>query len=203
NGGSFLDTREGSRGLDVLYNTSSKTEHFKSVIGTNLNYQITPDLQAMTRVGIDFRNSVDEDYINPDSYIGSRENSSTRGGQGAVGEGLRRNFNIVSTSGLNFTKVIKELHDFDISAFFEYNHNKYRSFNYTGFGLDDRLGGTPANISVNETFLPSIGGGRTSSSLASIISAGRYTYDKKYTLTASYRYDGSSKVAKKNRWHVS
>src|SRR5699024_4340693 len=76
NGGSFLDTREGSRGLDVLYNTSSKTEHFKSVIGTNLNYQITPDLQAMTRVGIDFRNSVDEDYINPDSYIGSRENSS-------------------------------------------------------------------------------------------------------------------------------
>ncbi len=198
---SFMDTREGSRGLDVLQNVTSKTNQLKAIVGMDLNYEIFPFLSVMTRVGVDYRNSTDQDYTNPDSYIGSRNQSSTRGGQGAFGEGVRRNFALVSTSGITFNKKFNDLHDVEVSAFYEHNYNHYRAFNYTGYGVDDRLPETPVGITVNSTFLPDIGGRRTSSALMSAIGTGKYTYDERYTVTASYRYDGSSKVARKNRWH--
>lgn len=196
----FLDSREGSRGIDAINNVRNQTNQLKTIMGLDLNYQILPSLSAMTRVGIDYRNSINQEFVNPDSYIG-RDKSYNKGGQGTFGEGLSRNFNLVSTSGVTYKNVFNEVHDVEVSGFFEYNYNHYRSFNYTGYGIDDRLPETPAGITVNSTFLPDIGGRRTFSVLASIIGTGKYVYNDKYTLTTSYRYDGSSKVSKRNRWH--
>ncbi|MGN6530534.1 MAG: SusC/RagA family TonB-linked outer membrane protein, partial [Ginsengibacter sp.] len=192
----FLDTREGSRGIDALYGTTSKTEQFKTIIGLDLAYEILPGLKATTRAGIDLRNSTDQTFFNPGSYIGSKQ----PGQQGSFGEGLRRNSNFVSTSGLTYKKTIDK-NDFEVSGFFEYLYDYYRSFNYTGYGIDDRLPETPAGITVSGAFLPALGGGRTSSNLASYMGVGRYTYNDKYTLTASYRYDGASSVPAVHRWH--
>ncbi|MCH5689256.1 hypothetical protein LWM68_36445 [Niabella sp. W65] len=61
----FYDTREGSRGIDVLYGTSDKTEQFKTILGVNLAYEIIKGLKISTRNGIDYRNSVDQVFINP------------------------------------------------------------------------------------------------------------------------------------------
>lgn len=199
---SILDLREGSQGLERLLNSSDKTDQLKSVIGIFLKYDILPNLSASTRVGTDYRNSTDQIYINPDSYYGSRNNSNTVGGRGKFGEGTRRNFSIISTTGLTYSKTVSDLHDFEVSAFYEYVYDNYRSFSYTGYGIDERLPETPAGVTRNSsTFLPGLGGGRTHSALVSYIAAGRYTYANKYTATASYRYDGSTKVAPKNRWH--
>lgn len=192
----FLDTREGSRGLDVLFGTSSKTEQFKTVLGINLAYEIVPGLKVSTRAGVDLRSSTDQNFVNPDSYYGSK----VFGQQGSFGEGQRRNFNIVSTSGITYGKKINK-HDFEVSGFFEYLHNHYRSFGYTGYGIDNRLPETPAGMTVTTTFLPSLSGGRTFSTLMSYMGVGKYTFNDKYTLTASYRYDGASSVAPVNRWH--
>ncbi|MEO6681356.1 MAG: SusC/RagA family TonB-linked outer membrane protein, partial [Ginsengibacter sp.] len=192
----FLDTREGSRGIDVLYGTSDKTDQFKTILGMNLAYEIIRGLKVTTRAGIDLRNSTDQIYFNPASYIGSRQ----PGKQGAFGEGLRRNFNVISTSGITYRKRFNE-HDFEASGFFEYLYKQYRSFNYRGYGIDDRLPETPAGITVSGAFLPSLGGGRTSSALLSYMGVGRYTFNNKYTVTASYRYDGASSVAPSNTWN--
>jgi TonB-linked SusC/RagA family outer membrane protein len=194
----FYDTREGSRGIDVLYGTSDKTEQFKTVLGIDLAYEIIKGLKISTRNGIDFRNSVDQVFINPLSYIGSRQ----AGGKGAFGEGFRRFFNLVSTSGLTYKKRAG-IHDFEVSGFVEYIYNNTRSFSYRGYGVDDRLPETPAGITVSSDFLPSIGGGRQNTALMSYMGIGRYTLSNKYTLTASYRYDGASLswVPLKNRWH--
>lgn len=192
----FLDTREGSRGIDALYGTSERTEQIKSIIGLNAAYEVLPGLEISTRAGIDFRNSTDETFFDPASYIGSRR----PGRQGAFGEGQRRNFNLVSTSGITYKNAIDN-HDFEISAFYEYLYNHYRAFNYTGYGIDDRLPRTPAGVTVSTNFLPALGGGRTESALASYMGVGRYTYNNKYTLTASYRYDGASSIPSVNRWH--
>ena len=194
----FFDTREGSRGIDVLYGTSDKTEHFKTILGINMAYEIIDGLKISTRAGIDFRNSVDQIFINPLSYIGKNQS----GQKGAFEEGYRRNFSLVSTSGVTYTKNI-DLHEFEVSAFFEYIQNNYRAFSYRGYGLDDRLPETPTGITVSTEYLPSLGGGRDASALMSYMGIGRYTYNNKYTATASYRYDGASlaSVPVKNRWH--
>jgi len=197
----FLDTREGARGIDVMENSRAKENQFKTIIGVDLRYKISPDLEAMTRVGVDYRTITSQNYINPDSYIGSINTAATLGGSGAFGEGYSQYFNIISTSGLTYSKTFGDKHDIEISGFAEFNRENYRSFNYTGFGVDGRLPETPAGITVNTEFLPNIGGGRTSSSLQSYMAVARYTFDRKYTITGSYRRDGSTKVIKYNRWH--
>lgn len=197
----ILDQREGTLALERVLNSSNKTDQFKSVISSAFAYQILPYLKATTRLGIDYRNSSDENYINPDSYYGSRSNSTTLGGRGRLDEASRRNLGIVSTSGLTFTKIFNDKHDVEFSGFYEYIYNDYKSFGYSGFGIDSRLPETPAGITVNATFLPSLSGGKTRNAMASFMGIGRYTYDGKYTLTGSYRYDGSTTVVEKNRWH--
>lgn len=192
------DTREGSRGIDVLYGTSDKTQQFKTTLGIDLAYEIIKGLKITSRAGIDFRNSVDEAYINPSSYIGSRQT----GQAGYFGEGFRRNFSLVSTSGLTYKKRI-DIHDFEVSGFFEYLQNNYRAFSYRGYRLDDRLYDDPSGITGGSAFPAALSGGRSASAMTSLMGVGRYTLNNKYTVTASYRYDGASlsAVPEKNRWH--
>ncbi|MGF1922801.1 MAG: SusC/RagA family TonB-linked outer membrane protein [Bacteroidia bacterium] len=198
----IYDQREGSQGLERLLNSSSKVDQLKSIIGTSFAYQILPELKVTTRAGIDYRNSTDMVFINPDSYYGSRSVSNTLGGKGRFEEGTRRNFNAIWTSGLTYAKTFATKHDFEVSAFYEYVYNNGNTFGFTAFGIDGRLHETPAGVTNGSaTFLPSVSGGKSKSALASIMGVARYTFDEKYTLTASYRYDGSTKVAPQNKWH--
>jgi len=194
----FYDTREGSRGIDVLYGTSDKTEQFKTILGVNMAYEILEGLKITTRAGIDFRNSVDQVFINPLSYIGKNQS----GKKGSFEEGYRRNFNLISTSGITYNKTIDK-HELELSGFFEYLQSNYKAFSYRGYGLDDRLPENPNAITVSTDYLPSLDGSRSASAMLSYMGIGRYTYDNKYTATASYRYDGASlsSVPAKNRWH--
>ncbi|SET59048.1 SusC/RagA family TonB-linked outer membrane protein [Hymenobacter actinosclerus] len=200
-GYSYLDQREGTIGLDRLQNSSNKTQQAKTTLGGTLSYTIVPGLVASTRAGLDFRNSLDQVYINPDSYYGTRSNSNTLGGRGRFEEGVRQNYSLVSTTGLNFNRMFSEVHDVEVGAYFESLFDNYRGFGYAGFGLDGRLPETPAAITASTTYLPRLSGARTQSALHSFIGTGRYTYNGRYTLTGSYRVDGSSKVPSKNRWH--
>ena len=200
-GYTYLDQREGTIGLDRLNNSSNKTQQLKTTLGGTLSYVIVPGLTASTRAGLDFRNSIDQVWINPDSYYGSRSNANTLGGRGRFEEDVRQNYSFVSTSGLTFTRLFKEKHEVEVAGYFESLFDNYRGFGYAGFGLDGRLPETPAAITVSTTYLPSVSGSRTQSALHSFIGTGRYTYNGRYTLTGSYRVDGSSKVPAANRWH--
>ncbi|GAA3970670.1 TonB-dependent receptor [Pedobacter ginsengiterrae] len=198
----ILDQREGSQALERLLNSSDKTDQLKSIISTAFAYQILPELKLTTRAGIDYRQSTDQQFVNPDSYYGSRSVANTLGGKGRLTDASRRNFNIISTTGLTYAKKFNGLHDFEASAFYEYVYNNYNSFGFSAYGIDGRLPETPAGATNGSaTFLPSITGGKTKNALASIMGVARYTYDNKYTLTGSYRYDGSTRVATENKWH--
>lgn len=204
NKGSYfiLDQREGTQGLERLLNSSDKTDQLKSIIGTSFAYQILPELKITTRAGIDYRMSTDQVFINPDSYYGSRSVANTLGGKGRLTDASRRNFNVISTTGLTYAKTFDTKHDFEVSAFYEYVYNNYNSFGFSAYGIDGRLPETPAGVTNgSSTFLPSVTGSKSKSALASIMGVARYTFDNKYTLTGSYRYDGSTKVAPQNKWH--
>lgn len=196
----ILDQREGTVSLERLLNSTNKTDQFKSIVGMSFAYQILPELKATTRLGIDYRNSSDEAYINPDSYYGSRSNSNTLGGKGRLDEASRRNFNIVTTTGLTYAKTFNDRHDVEVSGFYEYLYNNYKSFGYTGFGIDGRLPETPAGINVSSVYLPSLRGSKDRNAMVSFMGVARYTFDDKYTFTGSYRYDGSTTVVPKNHW---
>lgn len=200
NNGRFgaFDTREGSNAYERLLNTSNKSNQLKGIVSSSLAFEILDGLVAKTRAGIDFRQSLDEASINPDSYSGTRV---TTGRKGSFTEVSRRNFSFISTSGLTYNKTISDNHDVEVSALYEYSSNRFKSFGYTGYGIEGRLQNTPVGITVGTTTVPAISGSRTSSALASYIGLARYTFKNKYTLNASYRRDGSSVVPETNRWH--
>ncbi|MEC5146804.1 SusC/RagA family TonB-linked outer membrane protein [Chitinophaga sp. 212800010-3] len=193
-----LDQREGSNALEAMLNTSNRDNQLKGIIGTSLNYTLAKGLIAKTRLGLDFRETTTERYVTPDSYSGYKV---ANGGRGSFGEGVTRNFTLVSTSGLTWSRMIAEKHDFEVSGYFEFTRNTNRAFNYTGYDLDSRLPATPAAITPGSPYSPLVGGARTRSALASWIGVGRYTFNEKYTINASYRRDGASTVPINNRWH--
>lgn len=195
----IYDQREGSKALERLLNTSNTSNQYKTILSGSLNYKITPDLTAKTRLGVDFRESTYEHFVKPDSYSGTKEN----GKKGSFGEGLERSFSMISTSGLTYNKVIDE-HSFEVTGLYEITKQHQRAFGYQAYGIDPRLPRTPAGAtpgSAENAFIPGFSGGRTSNALISYIALGRYTFEDKYTLNASYRYDGSSTLPAKNRWH--
>ncbi|MVZ61434.1 SusC/RagA family TonB-linked outer membrane protein [Sphingobacterium humi] len=198
----ILDQREGSAGLERLFNSSDKSAQLKTILGGSISYQILPTLKVSTRAGVDYRNSNRVVFINPDSYYGSRKNSNTLGGQGRLSQSNPQNFNLVSTTGITYNEIFNQVHDFEASAFYEYLYNDYRNFGFNAYGIDGRLPETPAGVTNGSVdFMPNILGGKTKSALTSFMGVARYSYDRKYTLTGSYRYDGSTKVAPKNKWH--
>ncbi|WP_433902139.1 SusC/RagA family TonB-linked outer membrane protein [Sphingobacterium puteale] len=197
----ILDQREGSAGLERLLNSSSSSELFNTNVGLNLNYQLLPTLKVHTRLGIDYNTTTGQDYINPDSYYGSRDRDPTLGGKGLFAEDNLRSTNVISTTGLTYQNTFYERHNLELSAYFEYLYRRNRAFGYKGYGIDSRLPENPNGVTVSPAYLPAILGGRTKYALASYMALGRYTYDNRYSLTASYRYDGSSRVAEANRWH--
>ncbi|QEC40381.1 TonB-dependent receptor [Pseudobacter ginsenosidimutans] len=193
-----FDLREGSDSYARMLNTTNKQDQLKTVMSMSLSYTIARGLVAKTRLGVDYRDITSEQWINPDSYAGRRVSN---GRLGSFGEGISRRTSLVSTSGFTYNNVFNDDHDIEVSALYEFLSNKYRRFNYTGFGLDSRLPHTPAGIGDPSTYTPTLGGGRTENAMSSLIGLARYTFMNKYTLNASYRYDGSSTLPEHNRWH--
>lgn len=195
----IYDQREGSKALERLLNTTNKDNQFKTILSGSLNYKITSDLTAKTRLGIDFRELTTEHFVRPGSYSGEQED----GEKGSFAEGLSRNFSMISTSGLTYARTIDK-HNFELTGLYEITKQHARAFGYKAYGIDPRLPETPAGAtpgSSENSFIPTFNGGRTKNALISYIALGRYTFDDRYTLNASYRYDGSSTLPAKNRWH--
>jgi TonB-linked SusC/RagA family outer membrane protein len=181
-----------------MLNTTNKQNQLKTVLSLSLSYNITKGLVAKTRLGVDYRDLNIEQWINPDSYAGRRVSN---GRLGSFAEGIDRRTSFVSTSGLTYSNLFGNDHELEVSGLFEHLANKIRAFGYTGYGLDPRLPQTPAGVGDPGTFTPLLTGRRTRNAMSSFIGLLRYTYQNKYTLNASYRYDGSSTLPETNRWH--
>lgn len=192
-----LDLREGSDSYERMLNTTNKQEQLKTIFGGSISYRLTKGLIAKTKVGIDYRDETDEQWVNPDSYAGRKES----GRLGSFGQQSIKHTSLISTTGLTYKNLFASDHDVEISGLFEFLRNQYKSFGFTGYGLDPRLPQTPAGIGDPGTFTPELSGSRTSNAMASYIGLMRYTYKDKYTLNGSLRYDGSSTLPEINRWH--
>jgi TonB-linked SusC/RagA family outer membrane protein len=193
-----LDLREGSDSYERMLNTSKKQLQLKMIVSASLNYEIVKGLVAKTRLGIDYRDQTNEEWINPDSYAGRKVSN---GRLGSYNESSIKHSSVISTSGLTYTTVLADKHELEVSGYFEFLKNTYRAFGYTGYGLDPRLPRTPAGVGDPGTYVPDLSGGKSQNATASYIGLLRYTYNNKYTFNGSYRHDGSSMVPPNNRWH--
>lgn len=192
----------GANQLDITKYDQNYNDQMKATIGVNLSYKITPDITAALTSGVDFRETQNTTYGSKLAY-NRLSSTSITGKAGFQQEALSRFATSSVRPSLNFQKLIGEKSDIDVTVLGEYVQENYKSFNLTGYGIDPRTPNTPAVITqgnADNQLYSSVGGNKGRTGLASGLAMARYTYDGKYTVTGSYRQDGSSKLPVQNRW---
>lgn len=192
----------GANAYDRLFTTTALTNQFKGSLAITAQFDIWNGIALRSTNGVDWRNNNGSRFIDPNSFAGGLV---AQGAQGSYNESNSENLQLISTTGLVYSKKIGSKHSINGYAMVEAIRNRNRSFNATGFGLNLRLPNTPAAITAGSTtnnFIPLIGGGRTYNGLFSYFVNGDYTYDKKYTFSASIRRDAPSQVPKSNRNNI-
>lgn len=175
----------------------------------DLNYQVYNDLKFSTQLGLQFEETGVERYKGVNSYAGRKLRESTRYYNSTtktyeyflpVGGAMQNDktslFQYNWKMMAEYNKVIAEKHEIEAVVGTELRRNKTTDLTTRGFGFNERTL-TNTNIifptedfATNENFR-AYRKGFVENAFASIYGTLSYTYDRKYTLYGSIRYDGS------------
>jgi len=180
-----LITKHFSRDADLL----------RLVGSAYLNIRFTDWLRFKTNFGIDY-------YGRKNMTSLDREHPKSASNKGYLSQSTSDTRRYTWTNTLNFNKTFNEVHSVSGVAGFELFDGVYSGFNQTGYDLDQFMTDTPAGIgdkNGTSSNPPTIGGSKTHSNLLSTFTQWNYTYDNRYNLSASLRYDESSKFVGSNK----
>lgn len=162
-----------------------------TVIGnTGLDVKLTEDLVFRTMVGLEYTNSLD-DQFQPIIFDTDR-------GYARQKHGYRSSF--LNENTLTYTKEFNDVHRLTLLGGYTYQTDMDRNFQAEVSGLP---GNTTENydLSLGETINPPASG-VSEWVLASWLARANYSYADKYLFTVSMRADGSSRFGKNNKWAV-
>ncbi len=192
----------GGNQLNYNYYDINGSDQLKATLGATSSYEITNHLTAAITAGVDFRETQTEQYLNSLAFLRTIS-TDVRTKSGSQYEALTRFLTTNVRPSLNYQNLFNEKHSVNVSVLGEYVGEFSKGFNLQGYGVDPRTPNTPAGITqstATNLLFPNLGGGKSQNSLLSAMIIGNYTYDGKYTLNASYRNDGSSKLPEKNKY---
>ena len=156
---------------------------------TFAEFSFTKDLKFRTTLSYDFNAIKGKDWSDPRTSNGDDVN-------GQMVTKFYERKKLVWKNHLTYMKTFAELHNFD--ALIGYETDSYDS---------DYLSGTATNFATydkcdisNGMKTESVSGNASAYRLVSYIAKANYNYDNKYYVGASWRLDGSSRLASENRW---
>jgi TonB-linked SusC/RagA family outer membrane protein len=192
----------GANQLDLTYWDRNYNDQLKAVLGTTTSYKIIKNVVASLTTGIDFRETQGTNYGSQLAF--SRLTSTTPTGKaGFQSESLTRFFQADVRPSINYSNTFRDKHKVSLGVYGEYLTQAVKSFSLTGYGIDPRTPNTPAAITqgnADNQLYANVGGGKSQNALTSGLAMGTYTLNDKYTVSGSFRYDGSSKLPSNNRW---
>lgn len=181
---------------DRVYN-----DQIKAVLSMSVNYNFARNIYAGFLTGVDFRHTQNTTYNDPrvfDTY----SNANVRTKTGAMTEGYNRLLLLNARAYAGYKNTFASDHDIDVTVYGEYLRTYSKLLTATGFGIDPRRPNTIAAITAGNAtnqLYQTIGGGKSQNVLESVMGNARYTFKHKYTITGTYRYDGTSKLPEQNR----
>jgi TonB-linked SusC/RagA family outer membrane protein len=185
--------------LQELLENPRTNNQLKGIAAISLEYKFPflKGLSAKTNWGVDYTDNATTRYVDKDTYLGSQQ----VGTDGSFARGSQKRVRYTGTTSLSYGKQTGD-HNYRVSIFNEYIKRRTTAFNYTGFGLTGVFGngadvtpGTPTN-----GFIPVVADGQTEQSLMSYFALADYSFRNKYFVNASFRRDGSSRLAEGNQW---
>ncbi len=165
------------------------TRTLKSIVNLGANYNITENLSYRAAVGVDYNHTDDERWNDP------------RASDGMIYNGRLFNYNttiysIQTTQTLNYNQVFGDVHSVTAVTGFETHERIYRRAQVVGENFPN------PNINIMSAAASAnwIGGNETERSRMGAFGRVNYTYNDRYMLTITGRYDGSSRFGAENRW---
>ncbi len=188
--------------LDQTYWDRNYNDQIKTVFGLNANYKITDEITAGVVAGVDYRETQSTNYGSKLAFSRLTSTSIT-GKAGFQNEALTRFFTVNVRPTIGYRKEFAQKHTVDVSVYGEMFKEYTKGLSFTGFGIDPRTPNTPAAITAgnaaNQLYVAA-GGSKSQNALFSGLAIASYSYDNRYSINASYRKDGSSKLPSATRW---
>ncbi|MBP3483299.1 MAG: TonB-dependent receptor [Alistipes sp.] len=161
----------------------------------NVLIKLYKDLELIVKGGIYDRTWKESAFYNSTTSRGSSASASnTKGVNGSVN--FRQARSLLNENTLNYKKKIGR-HAFTAMVGYTLQANQNETYELTGEQIPiENLGVSGIDTGIpgaNKTVI-------TENRLMSWLGRLTYNYDDRYLVTASFRADGSSKFAKKNRW---
>ncbi len=194
--------RTGPNAYDRLFTTTSVQNQFKGTLGITAVYKIGAGFGLRSTNGIDWRTNNGSRFVDPNSFVGR---GAAPNNQGSYSENNLENLQLISTSGITYSKTFGTKHSVNAQAMMEVIRNRFRSNSGVGYGLNTRLPNTPAAITqgtATNNFIGNFSGGKTLNGIFSTFAIADYTYDKRFSVTASLRRDAPSQVPAQNRENI-
>ncbi len=99
---------------------------------------------------------------------------------------------------LNYNKIINQKHNISLTAGHEAQYSYWEDHNGKKVDLQNNIHDLNAGSSDKTTW--ELGGGKGDWAMESYFARGNYTFDNRYSLSLSYRADGSSNFGVNNKW---
>lgn len=169
-----------------LKERNSNGKSFTGIVGSNLNYKITPKLTFNALLGIDLSANnfgfSNNKFFDPPTSAGQGNSSST---------GYQAN------ATLTYLNTFKSIHNVTALVGYEQQKSEFNSFDATGTNfLLTSVDYYNLGLGANSRIASSYGG----QALRSFFGRANYSYKDKYLFTATYRADGSSKFRGSNQY---
>lgn len=164
----------------------------KIVGNFSLKAQIMKDLSFTSLLGVDLRMTHNKGFF-PEFYISPEEERA----QSNLNESRGERFSWQWSNFLNYKKSFGK-NNLDVLLGGELQEISYRDFAVSAFDVleDEDLQFISSAQSID--FLAR--SNQFEEALASAFSRIQYSYDDRYSITANFRYDGSSRFTEENRW---
>ncbi|HEU4470562.1 MAG TPA: SusC/RagA family TonB-linked outer membrane protein, partial [Flavisolibacter sp.] len=188
--------------LDAIQYNKVYNDQVKGILGLSLNYNFSKHVYGSALAGIDFRETNNTTYNDPRAFdIASNTNIRTR--SGTMIEAINRFLQVNTRASIGYRNTLARLHDMDVNLTAEYLKYYAKTFSAQGFGIDikrpNTLAAVTAGNGANQLF-QAVTGTRSQRAIVSFMGNARYSFNRKYTLTGTYRYDGASNLPEDNRF---
>ena len=176
--------------LAIIQYDRAKLRNIKTISTISGRYEILPQLYFTSTFGIDYFNIEEESYRNP--FFGDARTTA-----GSVTNLLTRVSNTVWTNLLDFHHdFINKSLGMDIKAGYEAQRSKEYDVSASGTGVP-----LSTVLQLPSPSTPTqANAARTDFSQVSLFSILQLNYNSKYSLSGSFRNDGSSRFGPKNRY---
>lgn len=178
--------------LTVIYNASDYTPIRTFISNFSLDYQITPSLAYQFRAGVNDINTRRDLYYPTGTWLGNTSPG------GYASQGSNNNYNYLIDHILSFKKVFARKHSINAVGGFSWQQWFNKSSSVVSLDF-------PSNTLSYHNMQGAAYPGRYSNwdnsrALSSFIGRINYTYDRRYSIMATGRYDGSSRLAPGHKW---